>query len=710
MIQKRTFSVRSLLIFILAILSLFSSPSLAATIRVPADQSTIQAAIDVASVGDTIIVENHTPRISHNMQILKGKAIESISEELFLNKDQRDNTKRTRTLLRVRAERPTSIKSKASVANAVAGSCPFPSPPIEVEATLIERRNGGVTEQANFYVWVADGKLYVAIDPITSSFEISAWAYDHFYVVQDGLNREVFLMDCNGQMYDDEIVIFATQTFELKDDPSWTGAAFDVTRFLTLGFTAMNGDNYKWDLGTGIHVPIPPVPTGLSPTLVERQLGSEEANFYVWAADGKLYVNIDPVTSGFEIHSWSYDKFYVTQDGLQHEVFLMDCNGQMYDDEIVIFATQTFELKDDPSWTGAAFDVTRFLTLGFTAMNGPSYSWDVGSGSPVVIPPVPDGVEPILVERRDWGVTEQAKFYVWPASGKLYVNVDPITSSFGILFWAYDHFYLTQEGYHRKVFLVDCAGKLHDHEIVVFSSQTFEIQDDPDWAGPAFKLTEKLTLGFTAMNGGNYSWDIGSGSHVIIPPVPDGIKPTLVERQFGSEKANFYVWAADGRLYVNINPVTSGFEIMAWAWDKFYVTQDGSQHEVYLTNRLGEVYDDETSIFTAITFQIQDDPDWTGPDFDATRFLTLGFTAMNDDNYSWDVIPQCPECAVHPVVLGNVIFEQGTTCECSDGTSITIGSGVTIESGAKVIFKAPKITVKSGAQFKSGSEVSLKQK
>jgi hypothetical protein len=161
---------------------------------------------------------------------------------------------------------------------------------------------------------------------------------------------------------------------------------------------------------------------------------------------------------------------------------------------------------------------------------------------------------------------------------------------------------------------------------------------------------------------------------------------------------------------LQINPVTSGFEIMAWAWDKFYVTQDGSQHEVYLTNRLGEVYDDETSIFTAITFQIQDDPDWTGPDFDATRFLTLGFTAMNDDNYSWDVIPQCPECAVHPVVLGNVIFEQGTTCECSDGTSITIGSGVTIESGAKVIFKAPKITVKSGAQFKSGSEVSLKQK
>lgn len=69
----------------------------------------------------------------------------------------------------------------------------------------------------------------------------------------------------------------------------------------------------------------------------------------------------------------------------------------------------------------------------------------------------------------------------------------------------------------------------------------------------------------------------------------------------------------------------------------------------------------------------------------------------------------CPECNIHPVNLQNVTFEAGTNCECSDSASITIGSGVAIESGAKVIFQAPKITVKSGAQFKSGSEVSMKQ-
>ena len=69
----------------------------------------------------------------------------------------------------------------------------------------------------------------------------------------------------------------------------------------------------------------------------------------------------------------------------------------------------------------------------------------------------------------------------------------------------------------------------------------------------------------------------------------------------------------------------------------------------------------------------------------------------------------CPECAVHPVDLQNVRFEEGTNCQCSDSASITIGSGVTVESGAKVIFKAPKITVKSGAQFKKGSDVTMKQ-
>jgi hypothetical protein len=446
--QNKIFFKLLFLIILAGSFTLFSSLSFAATtIRVPADQPTIQAGIDAASVGDKIIVENYESEITLDMQIIKGKAVELLSEEVYLNENQKK--KKTITLLCTRGERPFSIQSEMAVANEGDGSCPFPSPPIGVEATLVERRNGGVTDQANFYLWAVGGKLYVNIDPVTSSFEVTSWAFDKFYLSQDGFQREVYLVDCIGQMYDDEIVIFTAQTFELKDGPDWSGEPFDPTRILTVGFTAMNGDNYSWDVGTGTPVVIPPVPPGVTPTLVERQLGSEQANFYLWAAGGKLYVNIDPVTSAFEIKMWAFDKFFVTQDGVQREVVLYDCIGQMYDDEIVIFTAQTFELKDGPDWSGEPFDPTRILTVGFTAMNG--------------------------------------------------------------------------------------------------------------------------------------------------------------------------------------------------------------------------------------------------------------------DNYSWDIIPQCPECVDHPVILRNVTFGDGANCECTDSTSITIGSGVTVVSGAKVIFKAPKINLKSGSRFKNGSEVIMKQ-
>ena len=357
--------------------------------------------------------------------------------------------------------------------------------------------------------------------------------------------------------------------------------------------------------------PFPPVPLDITPTLVERQSGSEKANFYVWAADGKLYVNIDPLTSGFEIISWAYDKFYLGQDGYHREIYLVDCLGQMYDDEIAVFTAQTFEMQDGPDWTGPTFDPSRILTLGFTTMNGDNYSWDVGSGIPIVIPPVPPGVAGTLVERQKG--SEKANFYVWAADGKLYVNIDPLTSGFEIISWAYDKFYLAQDGYHREVYLIDCLGQMCDNEIAVFTAQTFEMQDGPDWTGPTFDRRRILTLGFTAMNGDNYSWDVGSGIPTVIPPVPPGVTGTLVERQFGSEQANFYVWASGGKLYVNINPVTTGFEIYMAAFDKFSVTQDGIQREVILKDCIGQIYDRQIVVFTSQTFELKEPEDWTGP-------------------------------------------------------------------------------------------------
>jgi len=70
---------------------------------------------------------------------------------------------------------------------------------------------------------------------------------------------------------------------------------------------------------------------------------------------------------------------------------------------------------------------------------------------------------------------------------------------------------------------------------------------------------------------------------------------------------------------------------------------------------------------------------------------------------------ECPECSVSPVVLTNVTFNSGTFCECSDSTSITIGTGVTIETGANIIFKAPKIAIKSGFRAKEGAVVKMEQ-
>jgi hypothetical protein len=69
----------------------------------------------------------------------------------------------------------------------------------------------------------------------------------------------------------------------------------------------------------------------------------------------------------------------------------------------------------------------------------------------------------------------------------------------------------------------------------------------------------------------------------------------------------------------------------------------------------------------------------------------------------------CPDCSGDTVVLEDVTFPAGTTCECTATTSIKIGSGVIIQSGATVIFKAPDVKVQSGARFENGSVVRIMQ-
>jgi len=69
----------------------------------------------------------------------------------------------------------------------------------------------------------------------------------------------------------------------------------------------------------------------------------------------------------------------------------------------------------------------------------------------------------------------------------------------------------------------------------------------------------------------------------------------------------------------------------------------------------------------------------------------------------------CPECSGSPVVLTNVTFNSGRACECSDSASITIGTGVKIESGATVTFKAPTVNRKNGFYAEEGAVVNIKQ-
>ena len=69
----------------------------------------------------------------------------------------------------------------------------------------------------------------------------------------------------------------------------------------------------------------------------------------------------------------------------------------------------------------------------------------------------------------------------------------------------------------------------------------------------------------------------------------------------------------------------------------------------------------------------------------------------------------CPDCSGNPVVLTNVTFTSGTSCVCFNATSITIGPGVTVEAGATVVFKAPKVIILNGAHFKNGAVVEIRQ-
>jgi len=74
-----------------------------------------------------------------------------------------------------------------------------------------------------------------------------------------------------------------------------------------------------------------------------------------------------------------------------------------------------------------------------------------------------------------------------------------------------------------------------------------------------------------------------------------------------------------------------------------------------------------------------------------------------------DFASPCPDCSGDPVVLENVDFISGTTCECVGATFITLGRAVTIEKDAKVTFEAPEARLLNGFHTEQGAVVEIRQ-
>jgi len=83
----------------------------------------------------------------------------------------------------------------------------------------------------------------------------------------------------------------------------------------------------------------------------------------------------------------------------------------------------------------------------------------------------------------------------------------------------------------------------------------------------------------------------------------------------------------------------------------------------------------------------------------------IAFNAVTDRGADYS----CPNCSENAVVLKDITFTSGSECECAGTKSITIGPGVTIKSGAKVTFRAPRVKIQSGFHAEKGAIVHIKQ-
>ena len=67
----------------------------------------------------------------------------------------------------------------------------------------------------------------------------------------------------------------------------------------------------------------------------------------------------------------------------------------------------------------------------------------------------------------------------------------------------------------------------------------------------------------------------------------------------------------------------------------------------------------------------------------------------------------CPNCSGTAHTITGVIFEAGMNCVCVGSISLAVGAGTIVRSNATVVFKAPSVSVLSGAIFENGASVSI---
>ncbi len=91
------------------------------------------------------------------------------------------------------------------------------------------------------------------------------------------------------------------------------------------------------------------------------------------------------------------------------------------------------------------------------------------------------------------------------------------------------------------------------------------------------------------------------------------------------------------------------------------------------------------------------------PQGDATRMYNYIRLVRDVPASSGD---DCPDCSGADVVLENIIFPENCDCICSASVTLTAGTGVTIKSGATVVFTAPAIRFTSGVTIEERASFS----